>query len=181
MDGFLSPISFQHCYAEFYIRKIRRIPVRRPIGPLQRGVLLFTEPVSRRNTYLRRNYILDIWPNQVSFFSPWFYLVWLHSGLARRISLHFWFCLFLLPYSPFWTNSFLLCTTPVGLPSGNSIRQHIHLTNQPTNDISYIVRRNFSDCAETCSSVAAAVSVLWWPCFNWWQKEQRSVKKSRPV
>ena len=48
----LSPISFKHCYTEFYVGKsdvyVLAAAARRGFN-----MVLFTEPVSRRNTFVR--------------------------------------------------------------------------------------------------------------------------------
>ena len=50
--GLLSPISYQRCYAEFYVGNIPGIRIGGP--PLQRGVVLkWFYSLSRRNTFVR--------------------------------------------------------------------------------------------------------------------------------
>jgi len=65
--GLLSPLSYNHCYTEFYVGKIRHIRIGRcseawcgfnmvlwPTGAAMRGLtmVLFTETVSRWNTFV---------------------------------------------------------------------------------------------------------------------------------
>jgi len=56
--GLLSPISYERCYAEFYVGKIPRVRIGGP--PLQRGVVLkwFYSP-SRRNTFVGGTCVLS--------------------------------------------------------------------------------------------------------------------------
>jgi len=52
--GLLSPISFERCYAEFYVGKIRRIRIGILAAAARSAfnMVLFTEAVSRRNTFV---------------------------------------------------------------------------------------------------------------------------------